>query len=120
MGAKGRLIMRALSVAMWSVVGILLVAPVVRAQDDMPKKPDKESKDDKKADKDDDSDDDAKPTKSPRLPINPLAKAKKGDWSYVVGKVMVGGQKEPEKRVKLLARITKVTDDEVTMAIKDL
>ena len=51
-------------------------------------------------DEGDEDDGDDKPKKpAEKLPINPFAKAKKGDWSVCLGKMKidVGGQKMNEK-----------------------
>jgi hypothetical protein len=115
--------MRFLTVATATLGLLLLVAPGLRAQDD--DKPKTEKKDEKKKDddkkdekkKDDDSDDDDDKPKKPleRLPINPFAKAKKGDWSWAVGRIKAAGMNE---KMKFVVKVTEVTDDEVTISMK--
>jgi len=132
--------MRLLNVASATLSLVLFFAPALRAQDDAPKsKPDAEKKDDdkKKDDKKDDKkkdekgdegdDDDDKPKKpEERLPFNPFAKAKKGDWSVCVGKMKVtmagggqGGMQIPDQKIKITMTVTDVTADEVTVSMKE-
>jgi hypothetical protein len=136
--------MRLASVASATLSLLLVFAPALRAQDD-PKpapdqpKPDAKKDDSKPADpkpadpkKDDskpsdgkkekgdegDDDDDSKPDQ--KLPINPFAKAKKGDWSVCVGRMKANFQGQAmDQKVKLVWRIKKVTDDEVECSLTE-
>ncbi len=111
---------------------LLLIAPGLRAQDDdMPKpaKPDKAKKDDPKDDKakkekgdeGDDEGDDTPKKPQERLPFNPWKSAKKGDWSYCVGKMKILlGDNEQSEKVHFIFKVKDVTADEIkcTMAEK--
>ena len=117
--------MRLAFVATATLSLLLVAAPGLRAQDDMekPPTPEKKKKDDKKPSNekkeagDEGDDDDDKPME--KLPINPFAKAKKGDWSVCLGKMKaeVGGQKMSEK-IKLTVRVKDIDEKEITCTMQ--
>jgi hypothetical protein len=120
--------MRLAFVASATLSLLLVAAPGLRAQDDMekPAAPEKKKKDDKKPSNEkkemgDEGDDEDDRPKKPveKLPLNPFAKAKKGDWSVCLGKMKaeVGGQKMQEK-IKLTVRVKETDDKEVTCTMQ--
>jgi hypothetical protein len=123
--------MRLAFVASATLSLLLVIAPGLRAQDDnkpAKKKDDKKDnkkKDDKKDDKKEkgdegDDDDEDKPKKpQEKMPINPFAKAKKGDWSVCLGKMKMnmGGQKIDQK-MKFIIRVKDVDNGGVTLTMK--
>lgn len=119
-----------LSFVATATLGLLLaIAPGVRAQDEKPEKPTPEKKkDDKKPSTDKpgekgdegDDEDDSKPKKpQEKMPLNPFAKAKKGDWSICGGKMKANfNGNAMTDTMKLIVKVKETADGEVTLTMK--